>query len=181
MRILFSAALVVALAAPRAVAAQDEGIAVGTPAPAVTINDLDGHPVSLGAEIGKRPVFLEFWATWCELCKALYPKMEAAAAKYGSRVAFYGINVTVNQTPERVRKYLDEHHPPFRTLYDSQGDGVRAYDAPTTSFVVIIGRDGKVAYTGSGGDQDLDDALAKVVAAGSPAPAPATHPKASRS
>lgn len=181
MRTLLPAALVCALLAPPVLAAQDEGIAVGTPAPAVTISDLDGHPVNLGADIGTRPVFLEFWATWCELCKALYPRMEAAAAKYGNRVAFYGINVTVNQTPERVRKYLDEHHPPFRTLYDSQGDAVRAYDAPTTSYVVIVGRDGKVAYTGSGGDQDLDGALAKVVAAGPPAPAPANRPKASRS
>ena len=150
-------------AAPAPAVAQEEGISVGTSAPKVIINDLDGHPVDLGSEIGKRPVFLEFWATWCELCKALYPRMEAAAAKYGDRVAFYGVNVTVNQTPERVRRYLDEHHPPFRTLYDSQGTGVRAYDVPTTSFVVIVDRDGKVAYTGSGPDQDLDAALAKVV------------------
>ncbi|MFI5235861.1 MAG: TlpA family protein disulfide reductase [Gemmatimonadales bacterium] len=167
MRALRAASLALALAllplSAKALRAQDEGIAVGTPAPPVVIKDLDGHPVDLGAEIGKRPIFLEFWATWCELCKALYPRVEAAGAKYGSRVAFYGINVTVNQTPERVRRYIAEHHPPFRTLYDSEGAGVRAYDAATTSFVVIIGRDGKVAYTGSGPDQDLDAALAKVV------------------
>jgi thiol-disulfide isomerase/thioredoxin len=156
--------LAAALVAPASLHAQDEGIAVGTPAPAVTINDLDGRPVDLGAEIGKRPLFLEFWATWCELCKALYPRMQAAAARYGDRVAFFGINVTVNQTPARVRKYLDEHHPPFRTLYDDHGVGVRAYGAPTTSFVVIVGADGRVAYTGSGGDQDLDAALARVTA-----------------
>ncbi|HEU5358803.1 MAG TPA: TlpA disulfide reductase family protein [Gemmatimonadales bacterium] len=163
----FAAGAVLLLAlvgAPRAAAAQDEGIAVGAPAPAVTIADLDGHPVDLGNDIGRRPVFLEFWATWCELCKALYPRMEAAAAKYGSKVAFYGINVTVNQTPARVRRYLAEHHPPFRTLYDADGVGVRAYQAPTTSFVVIVDRHGKVVYTGSGGDQDLDAALARVTA-----------------
>lgn len=159
------ALLIVALTGgSRTVLAQDEGIAVGTPAPRVVINDLDGHPVDVGNDIGKRPVFLEFWATWCELCKALYPRMEAAAARYGGKVAFYGINVTVNQTPARVRRYLDEHHPPFRTLYDSEGVGVRAYQAPTTSYVVIIDRHGNVAYTGSGGDQDLDAALAKVTA-----------------
>lgn len=166
MRTLAAGAVVLlALAGgPRAAQAQDEGIAVGVPAPRVVINDLDGHPVDLGNDIGTRPVFLEFWATWCEICKALYPRMEAAAAKYGARVAFYGINVTVNQTPARVRRYLADHHPPFRTLYDADGVGVRAYQAPTTSYVVIIDRHGNIAYTGSGADQDLDAALAKVTA-----------------
>ncbi|MGB7211700.1 MAG: TlpA disulfide reductase family protein [Gemmatimonadales bacterium] len=156
--------LLVLAGSSRTVLAQDEGIAVGAPAPRVVINDLDGHPVDLGTEIGKRPVFLEFWATWCELCTALYPRMEAAAAKYGTQVAFFGINVTVNQTPAKVRRYLAEHHPPFRTLYDSDGVGVRAYLAPTTSYVVIVDRHGTVAYTGSGGDQDLATALARVTA-----------------
>ncbi|MGH7591574.1 MAG: TlpA family protein disulfide reductase [Gemmatimonadales bacterium] len=166
MRIFTVGALAVVLiaGASHPALAQDEGIALGVPAPRVVINDLDGHPVDLGTEIGKRPVFLEFWATWCELCKALYPRMEAAAAKYGSQVAFFGINVTVNQTPAKVRRYLAEHHPPFRTLYDADGVGVRAYLAPTTSYVVIIDRHGNVAYTGSGGDQDLATALARVTA-----------------
>lgn len=172
---LAAVTLVAALLLPGSVRAQEEGIAVGTRAPAVVINDLDGHPVDLGAVIGKRPVLLEFWATWCELCKALYPTVEKAAARYGDRVAFYGINVTVNQTPARVRKYVAEHHPPFLTLYDDRGVGVRAYQAPTTSFIVIIDRDGKVAYTGSGVDQDLDAALAKVAG-----PAPTSPPTTAR-
>ena len=80
------------------------------------------------------------------------------------RVEFFGVNVTVNQTPERVRKYLAERHPPFRTLYDNEGAVTRAYQAPTTSFVVIIDRVGKVAYTGVGASQDLATALRAVTA-----------------
>ncbi|HEU4763423.1 MAG TPA: TlpA disulfide reductase family protein [Gemmatimonadales bacterium] len=150
--------------APAPLRAQDEGIPVGTAAPAVTINDLDGTPVDLGKVIGTRPVVLEFWATWCEICRALMPRVREAAAQYGGQVAFYGVNVTVNQTPAKVRRYLDQHHPPFITLYDAKGVGVRAYQAYTTSYVVIIDRHGKVAYTGSGADQDLGAALARVTA-----------------
>ena len=142
--------------------AQESGIAVGTRAPAVKVNDLDGKPVDLGQYVGKQPVLLEFWATWCELCEELLPRVRAARAAYGSKVQFIGVNVTVNQSPERVRKYLKTHQPAFRTLYDDQGTSIRAYQVPTTSYVVIVDRAGKVAYTGTGGTQDLEGVLRNV-------------------
>ncbi|HYF38557.1 MAG TPA: TlpA disulfide reductase family protein, partial [Gemmatimonadales bacterium] len=115
---------------------QESGIPVGTAAPAVTVNDLDGKPVDLGQYIGKRPVFLEFWATWCEQCEALLPRLRAAQAAYGSEVEFFGVNVTVNQSRQRVRKYIETHQPGFRVLYDDQGTSIRAFQVPATSYVV---------------------------------------------
>jgi thiol-disulfide isomerase/thioredoxin len=155
------AALAGTMASP-ATAQVESGIAVGTPAPVVTVNDLDRHAVSLGQYIGKQPVVLEWWATWCELCAALLPEVKAMHAAYGDRVAFIGINVTVNQTPARVRRYLEEHHPPYRTLYDDRGASIRAYQVPSTSFIAVVDRDGKVVYTGTGGEQKLDPVLRQV-------------------
>jgi thiol-disulfide isomerase/thioredoxin len=142
--------------------AQESGIGLGTRAPVVTVNDLEGKPVDLGQYVGKKPVFLEFWATWCELCEELLPRVRAAQAAYGSQVEFIGVNVTVNQSPERVRKYLETHKPGFRTLYDDQGASIRAYQVPATSYVVIVDRSGTVVYTGSGGTQNFDAVLRRI-------------------
>ena len=142
---------------------QDEGIAIGARAPAVVVNDIDGNPVDLGAYLGKQPVLLEFWATWCNVCEALLPRVRAAHEIYGGSVAFFGVNVTVNQTPERVRRWIASHSPPYRTLYDDKGVSTRAYEAPVTSYIVIVDAAGKVAYTGTGADQDISGALARVV------------------
>jgi thiol-disulfide isomerase/thioredoxin len=144
--------------------AQETGLAVGVRAPVVAVNDLDGTPVNLGQYLGKQPLFLEWWATWCEQCDALLPRVRAAKAEVGDRVRFLGINVAVNQSPERVRRYIESHDVPFRTLYDDQGVSTRAYAAPTTSYVVIVDRAGRVAYTGTGGDQDFIGALRRVAA-----------------
>lgn len=146
----------------RSLAAQESGIAVGSPAPVVVVHDLDAKPVDLSQYIGKKPVLLEFWATWCSNCEELLPTVRRAQAAYGSKVEFIGVNVTVNQTPERVRRYLETHKPPYRTLYDDAGTSIRAYQVPATSYVVIVDRAGKVAYTGIGGTQDLDGALRRV-------------------
>jgi peroxiredoxin len=146
------------------VAAQEAGLALGTKAPAVTVKDLEGSPVDLGRYLGRQPLFLEWWATWCEQCDALLPRVRAAHRELGGKVAFFGINVAVNQSPERVRRYVESSKPPFRTLYDEEGESTRAYAAPATSYVVIVDRAGRVAYTGTGGDQEFLGALRKVAA-----------------
>jgi thiol-disulfide isomerase/thioredoxin len=156
------AAVLVAFATPAG--AQDAGIPVGSKAPSVSVHDLDGKPVDLGQYIGKKPVLLEFWATWCERCEELLPRVKAAHQEFGNQVEFLGVNVTVNQTPERVRRYLETHQPPYRTLYDDQGTSIRAYGVPTTSYVVVVDAGGKVAYTGVGGTQDIAAVLRRVIA-----------------
>ena len=153
-----------ALLAARPAAAQfDAGIAVGAKAPVVAVHDLDGKAVDLGRFVGKKPVMLEFWATWCALCKALYPQLALVEKTFGDRVQMIGINVTVNDPKERVRRYVEKYRPPFLTLYDDQGVTSRAYDVPTTSFIVVIDAGGTVVYTGSGEDQDLVAAVRKAV------------------
>ena len=92
------------------------------------------------------------------------PRLQAARAEVGDAVEFIGVNVAVNQSPERVRRYLQEHAPPFQALYDDQGASTRAYRAPSTSYVVIVDRAGKIAYTGVGGDQQFTEALRRVAA-----------------
>jgi thiol-disulfide isomerase/thioredoxin len=164
MKYLRLTLLLTSLALARPVVAQESGIPVGSRAPAVTVPDLDGNPVDLGRYIGRKPLFLEFWATWCELCEELLPQVRAARATYGSDVEFLGVNVTVNQSRERVRRYVEQHKPPFRTLYDEEGASTRAYQAPATSYVVIVDRGGKVVYTGTGGTQDFDPVLRRVAA-----------------
>jgi thiol-disulfide isomerase/thioredoxin len=113
---------------------------------------------------GKRAAVVEFWATWCELCRALMPEMRAAHQQYGDRVDFYGVNVTVNDGKAHVRRYVADNHPPFVPLYDDHGVAVRAFGALTTSYVVIVDRNGRIAYTGDGGDQKISAELARVVA-----------------
>jgi thiol-disulfide isomerase/thioredoxin len=149
----------VTLAAP--LRAQDLGIDVGKRAPAAVVRTLDGKTVDLGAYVGKTPMFLEFWATWCPRCKQLEPALLAAEKKYGAKMKFIGVAVSVNQTPERVKAYTAKHGLKHLIVFDTEGNAADAYDAPATSYVVVVDRTGKVVYTGLGGDQNLEAAIRK--------------------
>lgn len=151
-----------ALVSPTPLAAQERGelgIALGSTVAPLIVEDLDGDPADLGEYIGKGPVLLEFWASWCENCAELQPRMDAAHADYGDQAAFLAIAVAVNQTPRRVRRHIDKEPIPFPVLWDDGGAAVRAFLAPATSYVVVLDAAGTVTYTGIGPDQDIDAAV----------------------
>ncbi len=156
-------AVTLALIAPAWVGAQESGIPVGNTAPNAALESLDGKPAMLSQWLGKQPVVLEFWASWCSNCKALEPEMTTVARSFGRQVKFVGVAVSANQTPDRVRRYLRAHPMPVEMLYDRQGTAVDAYDVPATSYVVVIDRTGRVVYTGSGGAQKLTEAIRKAL------------------
>jgi len=155
-------ALAAAMLGPAAAVGQESGLAVGSPAPVVSAHNLDGTAVDLGRWVGRKPVLLEWWATWCEECDVLLPRLLAARNEVGDAVEFVAVNVAVNQSPDKVRRYVAAHEVPFVVLYDDEGTSTRAYHAPTTSYVVIVDRRGRVAYTGVGGDQPFLEALRRV-------------------
>lgn len=145
------------------VQAQVGGIAVGATAPALTLPSLSGTPVDLASMIGKKPMVIEFWATWCPLCKKLEPQLEKARAIYGDKVAFIGVGVSQNQSAERQLAYVKEKQMTGQFLFDQDGAAVKAFQVPHTSFVVVIDAAGKVVYTGVGAEQVIDDAVRKAL------------------
>jgi len=151
-------ATLVIVSAP--LAAQETGIAVGAMAPGAAVHTLDGRAVNLSTYLGKKPVVIEFWATWCPLCKQLEPALAAARARYGDRVTFIGMTVPQNQTPERAKAFIAKHAMQGVYLFDTDGAASKAYAVPHTSYLVVIDAAGKVVYTGVGGTQDVEAALA---------------------
>lgn len=145
-------------------AAQDEvGIKRGSAAPGAVVESLDGKSVDLKSFVGKGPVLIEFWATWCGNCKQLEPSMHAAAKKYAGKIRLVGVAVSANQSVERVKAYAEKHELPLQVLYDRRGLATDAYEVPATSYIVIIDAKGTVVYTGVGGDQDIDAAIKKAL------------------
>jgi len=161
IRVLGVAAAVIALA--NIARAQDSSVPVGSRAPSAVVQSLDGKDVDLSTYIGKGPVLLEFWATWCPNCHELEPQLLSLVKQYAGTVTFIGVAVSINESATRVEAYAKKHgftHPIF---YDTHGTASGAYDVPATSWVVVIDKTGKIVYEGVGGDQDLGAAVKKAL------------------
>ena len=160
---VIGAALIVGTSGAGALAAQESGIAVGKHAPAAAVQTLDGKTANLASYIGKGPVLIEFWATWCPNCRELEPSLLAEQKKYASRVRFVGVAVSVNQSPAKVKAYVAKHGFRHDIVFDTNGNAAEAYDVPATSYVVVLNAKGDVVYTGLGGTQDLEAAIRKAL------------------
>lgn len=140
---------------PAAARAQDVGLPIGTRPPAVKLQDINGHTVDLAQYIGKKPLLLEFWATWCPLCRALEPQLKTFQQKYGSKIQMFIVAVGVNQSVASIKRHLANHPVAGTVLWDGDGAAVRAFEAPGTSYIVMLDANGRVVYTGAGSDQKL--------------------------
>lgn len=156
--------LALVLAVPGHAQSGGVSLALGTAGPDAELEDLAGAAVNLldYVEEGK-PTVLEFWATWCEQCEALQPQLDRMQAMHGDAVNIVAVAVGVSQSVRRVNRHLEDHDPGYPYLYDKRGAAVRAYNATTTSIVVMLDADGKVAYTGVGTDQDLLGAVGRLL------------------
>ena len=137
------------------------GLAVGTKAPGAVVQTLEGKRVDISSLLGKGPVVLEFWALWCGNCKELEPQVQSLVKKYAGKVTFVAVAVSVNESPDRVKRYAEKYGYTHQVVFDVTGAATDAYAVPATSYVVVVDRTGKIVYTGLGGDQQLEAAVQK--------------------
>jgi len=131
---------------------------VGRPAPGGALDVLDGERVRLEDLVGRKPVYLKFWATWCEPCREQMPHLQAAYRKYGDRIAMFAVDLGVNDTVEAVREFRAAHAIAVPIAVDD-GTLAERFHVAVTPQHILLDRAGVVRYVGHGATAELDRAL----------------------
>jgi len=120
------------------------------------------QPVSLQALIGKKPVYLKFWATWCLDCRRELPSLEQTYQKYNDKIAIFAVNLNINETDEAIRSLQQKNKLTIPILMDNNGTIAGNFEFKGTPFHVLINKQGEVVYTTYKDDEQLADQLAKL-------------------
>jgi cytochrome c biogenesis protein CcmG/thiol:disulfide interchange protein DsbE len=136
--------------APAAARAEMEGmkIKVGEKAPDFTLKDLSGNPFTLSSLQGKKIVMLDFWATWCNVCKREMPVLEKVYKEYKPKgVEFFGICLDENLV--QIKKVLEQKGVTYVTLLDKDAQvATEVYQlSGPIPLKVIIDKKGIVRYS----------------------------------
>lgn len=137
---------------------------VGQPAPAFTVTDITGKPVSLADYKGKT-VVLEWHNFGCPFVQKHYKSgnMQSLQKKYGTDVVWLAVNSTNRSAsdytePVKLSAQLRAADAaPAKYLMDDPGVMGKAYGAKTTPHMYIIDPAGKVVYNGAIDDKRSTD------------------------
>ncbi len=112
-----------------------------------TLTDLDGQPVTLGPFLGKKPVLLVFWATWCPECKAAIPEINALiTGPLKETLQVFGLDF--RESREKVERAVTSRAIRYPVLLDEHGQAARAYGVVGIPTYVLINREGVIVYKG---------------------------------
>lgn len=112
----------------------------GELAPAVPFPMLDGGLATF-ADLRGTPVVVNFFASWCEPCRAEMPDLQAVHTELGDEVTFLGVNL--RDSEDDARALLEETGVTFDVARDPSGSLAEAFgvvNMPSTFFLDASGR-----------------------------------------
>jgi thiol-disulfide isomerase/thioredoxin len=117
-----------------------------------TVLDLDDQPVSFSRFKGK-PIFLNFWATWCGPCIREMPSIDSLARDprlAGKSIEF--LCISTDDDSEKVRRFLKDKNFGMTFLRVKDGKIPPVYYSEGIPTTFLITPEGRIAASKVGSD-----------------------------
>jgi len=136
---------------------------LGAVAPDFTANDVEGKTFRLSDHLGKGVVLLDFWATYCEPCKAEFPHLRAMyQAQKSKGLLVVGVAMDGPETSADLPAFVKRFGIDFPVVVDDDSRIASLYNPKKSMpLSVLIDRTGAIAVVREGynpGDEKLVEA-----------------------
>ncbi|MDH4317383.1 MAG: TlpA family protein disulfide reductase [Desulfobulbaceae bacterium] len=119
----------------------------GDSLPPFTTEDIDGNPVDLQEVIGKKPIMIVFWASWCPSCFFEVPKLNSLYDEFGPQgLEFYGVNVDQNDSVNQALKFMAKAKMRYPVIYDTGSVITNNYEIPGVPTIMIVNKKGEITF-----------------------------------
>lgn len=120
----------------------------------------DGKTVKLDNYRGVKPVYLKFWATWCQPCMKEMPHFQEAQEQYGNSIEIISINLGINDTMQDVREVISKFGLTMQTSFDESGNLAQAFRFVGSPYHLLLDKNLNLVHRGHKADEALDNKLA---------------------
>jgi|SRR5580692_8886925 thiol-disulfide isomerase/thioredoxin len=110
-------------------------------------------------------VLLDFWATWCQPCRAEAPIVDQVSRRWRDKgVVVVGVNTDAADQGD-PHDFALTHGLTYPIVHDEAGAASRVYDVDSLPTLVVVSRTGKITAvrTGVTEDAELDRLIRKAL------------------
>lgn len=135
------------------------------PLPDLEIQDADDKPLKL-ADLKGKVLLLNFWATWCAPCVKGLPELKGAYSKYHSQ-GLEVVGISLDEDNKALTSFIAKNQMLWPQIFDGKGWKSKVpndYGVQAIPFLLLIGRDGKIAAVNPRGK--LEEAVKAALAGG---------------
>ena len=109
---------------------------------------MDGDFVQLNDYLGKAPVLISFWATWCKPCAEELTELKKIYKEYKSKgFKIIAISIDNEKTVSKVKPFVKSRNFPFDILLDTNSETARKYYAYNIPYSVLLNKTGTIVYS----------------------------------
>ena len=108
------------------------------------------------AKLEKKPMLIEFWASWCLPCIAKMETVQNIHKKYNGKITVLGINVR-EKSKKNARKVLKKNKIQFLNIEDSKDSYVKEFGSIPLPTTVLLDKNGKIVKVNVGFNEKVDE------------------------
>jgi len=113
-------------------------------APDFEVTDIaTGKKVKLSDLRGK-PVYINFWATWCKWCKVEMPDIQKVYQAQKGQIHVLLVDADLNETPDMMKKFAQDNKLALPMAYDPSGEVANNYLIRALPTSVFVNKDGVI-------------------------------------
>lgn len=131
-----------------------EKVTQGKTAPDFTLQDLNGHSVTL-SQVKAKVKIVDFWASWCGPCRLNNPSLKRIYSEYHDK-GLEIISVSLDNVKDRWAKAVEQDGLPWINVSSLKGwkcEVAQTYDVKAVPAIFILDGDNHIIATNLRGDK----------------------------
>ena len=114
-------------------------------APNFRLRDINNKQLELDSFIGKGPIVIDFWATWCKPCIKYLPKLQKFYSKYKKQgLMIISINEDGPRNYSKIKPFVNSAGLKFPVLLDENSNVMRRYRVLGLPTTILISPEGTI-------------------------------------
>ena len=141
------------------------GGGTGEKAPLFSLKTPAGGNYALESNLGRGPIVVCFWATWCGPCMLEMKKLKKTYDKYSpAGLQILAVSIDDNKTQPQIPSVIRTYKLPYTVLLDDNKDVYKAFHVAKVPQLFVVDAAGTIVYNHQGYQRGDEKKVEAVVA-----------------